>query len=42
LKPFLFLLGLIVVLAGLLGTTIRNQNKLMRRFVGVKQHEVFA
>jgi hypothetical protein len=35
LKPFLFLLGLIVVIAGLLVTTLRNQTVLMRKLVGM-------
>ena len=33
-KPFLFLLGLIMVMSGLLFTMIRNQNRLMNKIIG--------
>jgi hypothetical protein len=41
-KPFLFLLGLIVVIGGMTVTTIRNQNKLMRDLLGLKKRQLFA
>lgn len=37
-KPFLFLLGLIVVLGGLTLTTIRNITRLRKDFLGLKTH----
>lgn len=35
-KPFLFLLSLITVVAGLTVTVMRKQNKLMKLFMGLK------
>jgi hypothetical protein len=34
-KPFLFLLGLVVILFGLLATVIATQNRLMRKLAGL-------